>query len=148
MTLHFKAEGSIEYTGLLFVPSKAPYDLFQPDRLGGIKLYVNKVFISDKVEGLMPMYLRFVRGVIDSADLPLNISREMLQQSALIAKIRQGTVSRLFKELKNARRTRRIMQSSGTHSVLRLRKEFMRTLQTAKKWPDCRVFIRPRAKTN
>ncbi len=100
MTMHFKAEGSIEYTGLLFIPSKAPYDLFQPDRLGGIKLYVNKVFISDKVEGLMPMYLRFVRGVIDSADLPLNISREMLQQSSLIAKIRQGTVSRLFKELK------------------------------------------------
>lgn len=100
MTLHFKAEGSIEYTGLLFVPTKAPYDLFQPDRLTGIKLYVNKVFISDKVEGLMPMYLRFVRGVIDSADLPLNISREMLQQSALIAKIRQGTVSRIFKELK------------------------------------------------
>ncbi len=100
MTLHFKAEGSIEYTGLLFIPSKAPYDLFQPDRLTGIKLYVNKVFISDKVEGLMPMYLRFVKGVIDSADLPLNISREMLQQSALIAKIRQGTVSRIFKELK------------------------------------------------
>lgn len=101
MTLHFKAEGSLEYTGLLFIPSKAPYDLFQPDRLTGIKLYVNKVFISDKVEGLMPMYLRFVKGVIDSADLPLNISREMLQQSALIAKIRQGTVSRIFKELKN-----------------------------------------------
>ncbi len=101
MTLHFKAEGSIEYTGLLFIPSKAPYDLFQPDRMTGIKLYVNKVFISDKVDGLMPMYLRFVKGVIDSADLPLNISREMLQQNALIAKIRQGTVSRLFKELKN-----------------------------------------------
>lgn len=101
MTLHFKAEGSLEYTGLLFIPSKAPYDLFQPDRMTGIKLYVNKVFISDKVEGLMPMYLRFVKGVIDSADLPLNISREMLQQSALIAKIRQGVVSRLFKELKN-----------------------------------------------
>lgn len=101
LTLHFKAEGSLEYTGLLFIPSKAPYDLFQPDRMTGIKLYVNKVFISDKVEGLMPMYLRFVKGVIDSADLPLNISREMLQQSALIAKIRQGVVSRLFKELKN-----------------------------------------------
>ncbi|MCM1324489.1 MAG: molecular chaperone HtpG [Acetobacter sp.] len=100
MTLHFKAEGSLEYTGLLFIPSKAPYDLFQPDRMTGIKLYVNKVFITDKVEGLMPMYLRFVKGVIDSADLPLNISREMLQQSSLIAKIRQGTVSRLFKELK------------------------------------------------
>lgn len=101
MTLHFKAEGSIEYTGLLFIPTKAPYDLFQPDRLTGIKLYVNKVFISDKVEGLMPAYLRFVKGVIDSADLPLNISREMLQQSSLIAKIRQGTVNRIFKELKN-----------------------------------------------
>jgi len=100
MTLHFKAEGSLEYTGLLFIPTKAPYDLFQPDRLTGIKLYVNKVFISDKIEGLMPMYLRFVKGVIDSADLPLNISREMLQQNALIAKIRQGVVSRLFKELK------------------------------------------------
>lgn len=100
LTLHFKAEGSLEYTGLLFVPTKAPYDLFQPDRLTGIKLYVNKVFISDKVEGLMPMYLRFVKGVIDSADLPLNISREMLQHNALIAKIRQGVVSRLFKELK------------------------------------------------
>ncbi|MBO5284451.1 MAG: molecular chaperone HtpG [Alphaproteobacteria bacterium] len=100
MTLHFKAEGSLEYTGLLFIPTKAPYDLFQPDRLTGIKLYVNKVFISDKVEGLMPAYLRFVKGVIDSADLPLNISREMFQQNALIAKIRQGVVSRLFKELK------------------------------------------------
>lgn len=101
MTLHFKAEGSMEYSGLLFIPTLAPYDLFQPDRMTGIKLYVNKVFISDKVEGLMPMYLRFVKGVIDSADLPLNISREMLQQSSLIAKIRQGTVSRIFKELKN-----------------------------------------------
>ena len=101
VVLHFKAEGSLEYSGLLFVPTKAPYDLFQPDRLSGLKLYVNKVFVSDKVEGLMPMYLRFVRGVIDSPDLPLNISREMLQQSALIAKIRQGTVSRIFKELKN-----------------------------------------------
>ena len=100
LTLHFKAEGNLEYTGLLFIPTKAPYDLFQPDRLTGIKLYVNKVFISDKIEGLMPMYLRFVKGVIDSADLPLNISREMLQQNALIAKIRQGVVSRLFKELK------------------------------------------------
>lgn len=100
LTLHFKAEGNLEYTGLLFVPTKAPYDLFQPDRLTGIKLYVNKVFISDKVEGLMPTYLRFVKGIIDSHDLPLNISREMLQQNTLIAKIRQGVVSRLFKELK------------------------------------------------
>lgn len=100
LRLHFKAEGNIEYTGLLFVPSEAPYDLFQPDKKQGLKLYVNKVFISDKVEELLPTYLRFVKGVIDSADLSLNISREMLQQSPLIAKIKQGTVSRLLKELK------------------------------------------------
>lgn len=100
MRLHFKAEGNIEYTGLLFIPSEAPYDLFQPDRQQSLKLYVNRVFISDKVDDLMPAYLRFVKGIIDSADLPLNISREMLQQNALIAKIRSGTVSRILKELK------------------------------------------------
>ena len=100
MRLHFKAEGSIEYTGLLFIPSEAPYDLFQPDRQQSLKLYVNRVFISDKVDDLMPAYLRFVKGVIDSADLPLNISREMLQQNALIAKIKNGTVSRILRELK------------------------------------------------
>ncbi len=100
MTLHFKAEGNIEYTGLLYIPSSAPYDLFQPDRKNGLKLYVNKVFISDKVEELIPNYLRFVKGVIDSSDLPLNISREMLQHSALIEKIKHGTVSRILKELK------------------------------------------------
>lgn len=100
MTLHFKVEGSIEYTGLLYIPGTAPYDLFQPDRKQGLKLYVNRVFISEKVEELLPSYLRFVRGIIDSSDLPLNISREMLQQSPLIAKIRQGTVSRILKELK------------------------------------------------
>lgn len=100
MTLHFKAEGSIEYTGLLYIPKQAPYDLFQPDRKNGLKLYVNKVFISDKVEELLPSYLRFVKGVIDSSDLQLNISREMLQHNLLIEKIRHGTVSRLLKELK------------------------------------------------
>lgn len=100
LTLHFKAEGSIEYNALLYIPSTAPYDLFQPDRQQSLKLYVNKVFISDKIEGLMPAYLRFVKGVIDSSDLPLNISREMLQQNALLAKIRQGTVTRILKELK------------------------------------------------
>lgn len=100
LTLHFKAEGNIEYTGLLFVPSAAPYDLFQPDRKNSLKLYVNKVFISDKIEELMPNYLRFVKGVIDSADLQLNISREMLQHSPLIEKIKHGVVSRILKELK------------------------------------------------
>ncbi len=99
LTLHFKAEGNIEYSGLLFIPSTAPYDLFQPDAKNGPKLYVNKVFISDKVEELMPHYLRFVKGVIDSSDLQLNISREMLQHSALIEKIKAGTVKRIIKEL-------------------------------------------------
>ncbi|MDR1026044.1 MAG: molecular chaperone HtpG [Lactobacillus sp.] len=100
MTMHFKAEGSIEYTGLLYIPGQAPYDLFQPDVKQGLKLYVNKVFISDKVEGLIPHYMRFVKGVVDSSDLPLNISREMLQQNALIAKIKNGIVTRILKELK------------------------------------------------
>ena len=100
LTLHYKAEGSIEYTALLFIPSSQPYDLFQPDRKQGLKLYVNRVFISDKVEELMPNYLRFVKGIVDSSDLPLNISREMLQQNALIAKIRHGIVGRLLKDLK------------------------------------------------
>ena len=100
MTLHFKAEGNIEYTGLVYIPSETPYDLFQPDKKNGLKLYVNKVFISDKVEELMPNYLRFVKGVIDSADLPLNISREMLQHNLLIEKIKHGLISRLLKELK------------------------------------------------
>ena len=100
MTLHFKVEGNIEYSGLVFIPSTQPYDLFQPDRRQGLKLYVNRVFISDKVEELIPNYLRFVKGVIDSSDLPLNISREMLQQNALIAKIRSGMVTRILKELK------------------------------------------------
>ncbi len=99
LTLHFKAEGSIEYTGLLYIPSTAPYDLFQPDVKNGLKLYVNKVFISDKIEELMPRYLRFVKGVVDSADLQLNISREMLQHNVLIEKIKHGLVSRLLKEM-------------------------------------------------
>lgn len=100
LTMHFKAEGNIEYTGLVYIPSETPYDLFQPDKKNGLKLYVNKVFISDKVEELMPNYLRFVKGVIDSADLPLNISREMLQHNILIEKIKHGVISRILKELK------------------------------------------------
>ena len=99
LTLHFKAEGNIEYTGLLYIPSKAPYDLFQPDKKQSLKLYINKVFISDKIDTLLPNYLRFVKGIIDSADLPLNISREMLQYSPLLEKIKSGTVKRLLKEL-------------------------------------------------
>lgn len=98
-TLHWKAEGTIEYTGLLFVPQNRPFDLFDPKRQSRLKLYVRRVFITDDCESLLPGYLRFVRGVVDSADLPLNISREMLQESALTAKIRAGLVKKILAEL-------------------------------------------------
>ena len=99
-TLHFKAEGAIEYTALLFVPSSKPFDLFNPERKTNVKLYVNRVFISDQLEGLMPRYLRFVRGIVDSSDLPLNVSREILQDNPLLRKIQSGIVKRFLKDLK------------------------------------------------
>ncbi|MFN9766226.1 MAG: molecular chaperone HtpG, partial [Pseudomonadota bacterium] len=78
---HNRVEGRTEYTQLLYVPAKAPFDLWNRDKRGGVKLYVKRVFIMDDAEALMPVYLRFVKGVIDSADLPLNVSRELLQES-------------------------------------------------------------------
>ena len=100
-TLHYRAEGAIEYSALLFVPSTKPFDLFSPERKGHVKLYVNRVFISDGLEGLMPQYLRFVRGVVDSNDLPLNVSREMLQNNPVLRKIQTGIVKRFLKDLKD-----------------------------------------------
>lgn len=99
LTIHWKAEGKIEYTGLLFVPGMKPFDLFDPKRRHGAKLYVKRVFITSEAEGLIPPYLRFLRGVVDSEDLPLNISREMLQHNPVLAKIRQGIVRRVLGEL-------------------------------------------------
>ena len=99
MRLHFKAEGVIEYAGLLFIPSTKPFDLFHPDRRGHVKLYVRRVFITDDCAELLPSYLRFVRGVIDSEDLPLNISRELLQHNPMLAKIKSGLTKRLLSEL-------------------------------------------------
>ncbi|MDR2901904.1 MAG: molecular chaperone HtpG [Lactobacillales bacterium] len=100
MTLHYKAEGAIDYTGLLFIPTKPPFNLFQPDRKTNLQLYVNRVFISDNVEGLMPHFLRFVTGVIDTNDLPLNVSREMLQKTPVMEKIKTGLIRRILTELK------------------------------------------------
>ncbi|MCA1940865.1 MAG: molecular chaperone HtpG [Caenispirillum bisanense] len=100
LTLHTKAEGAIEYTSLLFVPTQKPFDLFQPDRKQHVRLYVNRVFITDDCEGLLPAWLRFVRGVVDSPDLPLNVSREMLQHNPLLKKIQNGLVNKLLGELK------------------------------------------------
>ena len=99
-TLHFRAEGAIEYTALLFIPTQKPFDLFHPERKSHVKLYVNRVFISDQIDTLMPRYLRFVRGVVDSSDLPLNISREMLQDNPTLRKIQSGIAKRLLKDLK------------------------------------------------
>ena len=98
MTLHYKAEGRQAYAVLLFAPSSRPFDLFDPDRKGRVKLYVRRVYISDDAD-LLPPYLRFVRGVIDSEDLPLNISREMLQKNPQVAQIRKAVTGRVIGEL-------------------------------------------------
>ena len=99
MTLHYRAEGRNEYTVLLFVPGARPFDLYDPERRGRQKLYVRRVFITDRAE-LLPAYLRFVRGVIDSEDMPLNISREMLQHNPTVAQIRKAVTNRVLAELK------------------------------------------------
>ncbi|MDE2616165.1 MAG: molecular chaperone HtpG [Burkholderiales bacterium] len=93
---HNRVEGSTEYTQLLFVPAKAPYDLWNRDKKGGLKLYVKRVFIMDEAEALLPSYLRFVKGVVDSADLPLNVSRELLQESRDVRAIRDGNTKRVL----------------------------------------------------
>lgn len=99
MRLHFRAEGMIEYAGLLYIPSQKPMNLFHPDRKNAVKLYVKRVFITDDCEDLLPAYLRFLRGVIDTEDLPLNVSRELLQNNPLLRKIRSGVVKRVLSEL-------------------------------------------------
>ncbi len=99
MQLHNRVEGNINYTSLLFIPSKAPFDMWEPKRKGGIKLYAKRVFIMEDNESLMPLYLRFVKGVIDTADLSLNISREILQGNKVLDTIRKASVSRILKEL-------------------------------------------------
>jgi len=98
---HTKAEGSLEYTTLFYVPAKAPVDLYQAEYKGGVKLYVKRVFIMDDARELLPQYLRFVRGIIDSEDLPLNVSRELLQQNRVLASIRTASVKKILSELKN-----------------------------------------------
>jgi molecular chaperone HtpG len=97
--LHVKAEGVVSYQALLFVPSSKPFDLYDPQRRHGVKLYVRRVFITEDMEGLMPRFLRFVRGVVDSEDLQLNVSRETLQHSPVLAKIRKDLVKRVLDEL-------------------------------------------------
>ena len=98
---HNRVEGRTEYTQLLYIPAKAPFDLWNRDKRGGVKLYVKRVFIMDDAEALMPVYLRFVKGVIDSADLPLNVSRELLQESRDVRAIREGSTKRVLSMLES-----------------------------------------------
>jgi molecular chaperone HtpG len=99
--VHTKAEGSLEYSTLLYVPQKAPYDMYHADYRPGVKLYVKRVFITDDDKELMPTWLRFVRGIIDSEDLPLNVSREILQQNKILMNIKNASVKKLLSEFKN-----------------------------------------------
>ena len=98
-TIHTKAEGTIEYTTLFYVPKKAPFDMYYADYRPGVKLYVKRVYITDDDKELLPSYLRFVRGVIDSEDLPLNVSREILQQNRVMASIRSASVKKILSEI-------------------------------------------------
>src|SRR5271154_218354 len=97
---HTRAEGTLEYTTLFYIPAKAPLDLYQAEYKGGIKLYVKRVFIMDDSMELLPQYLRFVRGIIDSEDLPLNVSREILQQNKVLTSIKTASVKKILSELK------------------------------------------------
>ncbi len=99
--LHTKAEGTQEYVTLFYVPQEAPFDMYQADYRPGVKLYIKRVFITDDAKELMPVYLRFLRGVIDSEDLPLNVSREILQQNRVLASIRSASVKKVLSEFEN-----------------------------------------------
>lgn len=98
-TLHFKAEGKLDYTALLFIPSERPFDLFHPEHRGHLRLHVKRMFVTDHAPGLLPKWLRFMEGIVDSEDLPLNISRETLQDNPILSKIRQNLVKKILAEL-------------------------------------------------
>lgn len=99
--IHTQAEGTMDYSTLFYIPSRAPMDLFRADYKPGVKLYVKRVFITDDDKELMPTYLRFVRGIIDSEDLPLNVSREILQQNKVMARIKSSSVKKILSELES-----------------------------------------------
>ena len=100
MRLHTQAEGNLVYTTLFYIPKKAPFDMYRADYTSGIKLYIHRVFITDDDKELMPTYLRFVKGIIDSEDLPLNVSREILQKNQILDKIKKNSVKKLLSEFK------------------------------------------------
>jgi molecular chaperone HtpG len=111
---HNRVEGSTEYTQLLYIPAKAPMDMWNRDRKAGIKLYVRRVFIMDEAESLMPSYLRWVKGVVDSADLPLNVSRELLQESRDVKAIREGNTRRVLAMLEDLAKKDKAPEAAGS----------------------------------
>jgi molecular chaperone HtpG len=114
---HNRVEGSTEYTQLLYIPAKAPFDLWNREKSAGVKLYVKRVFIMDDAEALMPSYLRFVKGVIDSADLPLNVSRELLQESRDVKAIREGSTKRVLGMLEDLAKKQKTAPESGEGKI-------------------------------
>ncbi|GAB3363940.1 MULTISPECIES: molecular chaperone HtpG [Giesbergeria] len=114
---HNRVEGNTEYTQLLYIPAKAPFDLWNRDKKAGVKLYVKRVFIMDEAEALLPTYLRFVKGVIDSADLPLNVSRELLQESRDVRAIREGSTKRVLSMLEDLAKHDKHEAAEGTDGV-------------------------------
>ena len=114
---HNKVEGNTEYTQLLYLPAKAPFDLYQRDNTHGLKLYVRRVFIMDEAEALLPQYLRFVKGVIDASDLPLNVSRELLQESRDVKAIREGNTRRVLGMLEDLARKDKLPATEGAESA-------------------------------
>ncbi len=120
--IHNKAEGTLEYTTLFYIPSKAPMDLYRVDYTPGVKLYINRVFITDDDKELLPTYLRFLKGVIDSADLPLNVSREILQNNAILEKIKKTSVKKVLSELSK-------MAKKDNENYKKFYKEFGRVLK-------------------
>ena len=133
---HTRAEGNLEYTTLFFIPTKSPFDLYQADYKPGVKLYVKRVFIMDDSKDLLPTYLRFVRGIIDSEDLPLNVSRELLQQNRVLTSIRTASVKKVLSELKS-------VATSEPDKYLKFITQFNRTLKEGlyNDFGNCEVIL-------
>jgi len=139
---HNRVEGRSEYTQLLYIPAKAPFDLWNRDKRGGVKLYVKRVFIMDDAEALMPVYLRFVKGVIDSNDLPLNVSRELLQESRDVKAIREGSTKRVLGmpspwPIPTTPTTSASTPISGRSLARCSRRAWARISPIASVWPSC-----------
>lgn len=140
-TIHYSAEGQVEFKALLFIPSKPGFDLFMPNQKHGLQLYVRNVFIGSDFEELLPEYLRFVKGVVDSSDLPLNVSREMLQDDAVIRKIRSSLVSKILSDLESLKKDKNEIYLDFFRGFGRVLKEGVRSdFEHADKLKDLLLF--------